>query len=472
MLPHKCCRGKPSLSEIRGAASRAQEGWSALRIVEAGGPNALSVLQHRWQTLQAQCPQATPFQTWEWNAAWWRHFGARKRPRILLFWAQAEESAAQAFDAGGKESFGAGAECGRRGEVLIGLAPFYTSFHLGTPLRRLAWIGTGHSDYLAPLAAQGYEEAVALALRDYLDGQLRGWDIADLQQMRPDAPLLRLAICADGGVESAGAATAAGTEQATGNALRLRKSPRAMPAQTVLPIEPCPYVALPADWNTFAGRLGKKMRSNLGYYDRLLQKTFAEARYGMADTGSLQEGMTALFDLHQKRWNARWLPGVLGSRRVQAFHRDVAQIFLENGWLRLHLLTVEGTIRAALYCFSYGGRTFYYLGGFAPEMGKYSLGTLLTARAIRTAIEEGCTEFDFLRGSEPYKYRWLPEERMNHRLLLLRSRHKLGGLGALPGRAGYALNRVERYVTARAKAFAEQQGRKERTVETPVPGAV
>ncbi len=224
-------------------------------------------------------------------------------------------------------------------------------------------------------------------------------------------------------------------------------------------MEPCPYVTLPADWNEMTARLGKKMRSNLGYYERLLGKTFGEARFHLADSDTLEAGMTALFDLHQKRWNARWLPGVLGNKRVQAFHRDVARAFLANGWLRLHLLTVDGTIRAALYCFAWGRSTVYYLGGFAPELSKYSLGTLLTGKAIRQAIEEGCEEFDFLRGNEGYKYRWLPEKRINHRLLLLRSHEHLGGLGELPGRAGFALNRVERYVELRAKAFAEHQAR-------------
>ncbi len=233
---------------------------------------------------------------------------------------------------------------------------------------------------------------------------------------------------------------------------------------TSLPMEPCPYLTLPADWKTLTARLSKKMRSNLGYYERLLDKTFENVRFHCADEQTLEAGMTALFDLHQKRWNARWLPGVLGSKRVQAFHRDVARAFLASDWLRLHLLTVDGTIRAALYCFMWGGRTFYYLGGFAPELSKYSLGTLLTGKAIRQAIEEGCTEFDFLRGNEGYKYRWLPEERVNHRLLLLRSHEKLGGLGELPGRAGFALNRVERYVELRAKAFAEHQGRSKQLI--------
>jgi CelD/BcsL family acetyltransferase involved in cellulose biosynthesis len=358
--------------------------------------------------LQAQCPQATPYQTWEWNEAWWRHFGTRKRPRLLLFYADAA------------------------GQTPVGIAPLYTSFHLGTPLRRLAWMGTGVSDYLEPLARPEYECAVAQALLKHLDAGLCGWDMADLQQLRPQTPLL---ACS-------------------------RAEARHMPA--IIPMEPCPYVVLPQTWEEFTARLGKKMRSNLGYYERLLQKTFPDARGALADASNLDAGMTALFDLHQKRWNARWLPGVLGGKRVQAFHREAAARFLEQGWLRLHLLYADGDWRAALYCFAYGGRTCYYLGGFAPELARYSLGTLLTGRAIRQAISEQHTEFDFLRGSEPYKYRWLPEERHNHRLLLLRAREGLGSLGELPGRAGFALNRVERYVEVRAKAFAEQQGAQKR----------
>ena len=415
-----------------------------MRIAEVETGNVMAVLEPDWRRLQAQCQRLTPFQTWEWNAAWWRHFGALKTPHILLFWAEAPDG---------------------NGEILVGIAPCYTSFHLGTPLRRLAWIGTGQSDYMGPLACTGWEERVAGALRFYIDTTLRGWHMADLQQMRPDEPLLV-------------------------DAIRM-ESEAAVPAQTVLPIEPCPYLLLPAEWKLFTDRLGKKMRSNLGYYDRLLCRTFKTVAYQIADTTTLDAGLTALFTLHQKRWNARWLPGVLGNQRVQAFHRDVAQAFLANGWLRLHLLSVDGVIQAVLYCFALGGHTYYYLGGFALEMSRYSLGTLLTGRAIRQAIEEHCTEFDFLRGDESYKYRWLPTERINHRMLLLRTygkqdsrrdeksredfsrksdrklNRKLSGLRELPGQAGLALHRVERYVAARAKAFAEHRSAKHQEEKQP-----
>ena len=388
-----------------------------MRIETIWAHNGVARLRDEWRGLQARCPNSTPFQTWEWNQAWITHFAARKRPLILLFRSESGE--------------------------LLGIAPLYVSFHLGTPLRRLAWMGTGASDYMDSLTLPEHSASVANALRLYLKNEARGWDIADLQQLRNNSPLIQ--------------GTAKRREQGTGNSGQKKGSQKLEEGESCLPMEPCPYLELPETWEEVTAGLGKKMRSNLGYYARLLTRTFPDAAYSLADETNVQAGMTALFDLHQKRWNARWLPGVLGNRRTQAFHRDIAAQFLEQGWLRLHLLTIDGVIRSVLYCFHWNGGTYYYLGGFAPELGKYSLGTLLTGRAIQHAIEENSREFDFLRGNEPYKYRWLPQERINQRLLLLNARDSFGGLGEWPGKAGLALNRMERYVEHRAKAFAEQR---------------
>jgi CelD/BcsL family acetyltransferase involved in cellulose biosynthesis len=54
-------------------------------------------------------------------------------------------------------------------------------------------------------------------------------------------------------------------------------------------------------------------------------------------------------------------------------------------------------------------------------MARLSLGTVLTAHAMRHSIEnDGGREFDFLRGNEGYKYRWGALDRYNARLSLTR----------------------------------------------------
>jgi CelD/BcsL family acetyltransferase involved in cellulose biosynthesis len=194
------------------------------------------------------------------------------------------------------------------------------------------------------------------------------------------------------------------------------------------------------------------MRSNLSYYDRQLPKTFENVEFKLAGADDLGAAMDALFELHQQRWNARLLPGVMGGERIRGFHQTIARRFQENDWLRLHLIVIDGKIVSSLYCFEFREKYYYYLGGFAPELGRYSLGTVLTARAVKHAIERGCKEFDFLRGNEPYKYRWQPEERVNHRVLIADS-------ASARSRVMLGINRLERYVEHRAKEFAEHRGR-------------
>lgn len=375
-----------------------------MEIAELRSADAIASLREEWDGLVALSERATIYQTWEWNDAWWNVYKRGKRLRLLLV---------------------------RENGRLIGLAPLYVSRHLGTPLRRLAFIGTGASDYMDVIASDEHASEVCATVLDHLT-RSRTYDMADLQQLRPTAHLREEAECLQ-------------SSYFTLN--RHRKRLPTLSAQ-----EPCPYVVLPETWEEYTARLGKKMRSNLSYYDRLLPKTFEGAEVRLAEEQELPEAMAALFDLHQKRWNARLLPGVMGGTKTQEFHRAVAERFHKRGWLRLHLTRVEGRTVAALYCFSHRGHYYYYLGGFAPELAKYSLGTVLTAHAMRQAIAEGCEEFDFLRGNEPYKYRWMPEVRFNARLLVPRPR-------SLRSRALLRLNRFERYVEHHAKAFAEKRGR-------------
>jgi CelD/BcsL family acetyltransferase involved in cellulose biosynthesis len=374
-------------------------GGRVLQVKEFREREAVELLKPIWQALQEQAADITPFQTWEWNEAWWRHVGTKRRARVLVFYDNGEP---------------------------VALAPLCVGRYLGTPLRRLEWIGTGSSDYLGFLALPGHEKAVAKALFNHLRTSLDGWNLADLQQLPSHSPLLDQTILP----------TVVGIQ----------------------PTEPCPYLPLPPRWEALTARLGKKMRFNIGYYARLLQRTFPDTAFFTATQETLEESMEALFTLHQRRWNAKWLPGVFGNRRVQAFHKEVANRFLEKGWLRLHVLRADGNIRAVVYCFAFRNKTYYYQAGFAPEYARYSPGTVLVAQAIRQAIEEGHVEFDFLRGQEPYKYRWQPQERWNQRLLLLQAHGSVWEKATLAGRIGFALNRLERFVEARVKAGLQKKG--------------
>ncbi|MBV9849304.1 MAG: glycosyl transferase family 1, partial [Armatimonadetes bacterium] len=105
----------------------------------------LTRLAPEWQALAEDCPTATVFQTWVWNAAWWRHYGRAPGRRLcVLAWRDAP------------------------GGPLTGLAPLMTGWWYATPLRRLTFLGVGASDYHDLLARPGREDAVASAFHDWL----------------------------------------------------------------------------------------------------------------------------------------------------------------------------------------------------------------------------------------------------------------------------------------------------------------
>lgn len=337
------------------------------------------------QITAAPGSRATVFQSWDWARAWWKHFGAPVRRRLWVL------------------------EFSDNGQV-IGYAPFYLPPH-PAPLRPLRLIGTGPSDYNDVVVLPGREADVAGALRAFLRDQRRDWDWLDVPQLRPESALLT-------GLE--------GEETRPAAARPLRRF--------FSPGETCPWVPLPASWDMFRATLGKKMRANVGYYDRQVGKLF-EAHFRLATPETLAGDLDAFFALHQRRWNRRWLPGAFAARRARAFHEDVCARLLAAGHLRLHTLALDGEIQAALQCFQFNDRCAYYLGGFEPSLARLSIGTVLTGRAIRHAIEaDHAAEFDLLRGDEPYKYRWGARDRHNVRLGIVHGGVR-GPLLAASGRA-------------------------------------
>jgi CelD/BcsL family acetyltransferase involved in cellulose biosynthesis len=314
-----------------------------------------------WQALAELCSTATVFQTYEWNAVWWRHFGRVVGRRLyLLVWREDGD------------------------EQIVGLAPLMSGWWHGLPLRRFSFLGAGAADYHDILALPGKEQAVADAFYAALRGK-----VLDISQ-----------LCEHG-------------------LLRAHLPPQAA-ASNVRDAdqEACPYLPLAEDWETVLRGFGKKTRSNIGYYERGIRKVFEVEIGQVTEPDRLDEEMSRLFALHQRRWNQRWLPGVFGSRKVQAFHRDLARTLLDAGTLRLFTLKLDGETQAALYCFASGDRMCYYQAGFEPTYAKWSLGTVLTAHAIQTAVSEGRAVFDFLRGDEPYKAKWTQQAAMNIRRLV------------------------------------------------------
>lgn len=175
---------------------------------------------------------------------------------------------------------------------------------------------------------------------------------------------------------------------------------------TITDAETCPVLTLPASYDEYVKSLGKNMREQIKRYPKRLEKQFT-VEYELASTpAQMETALADLFRLHGKRWRARGQTGVLALPSRRRFHHLVCEKFLAEGWLRLWTLRCDGEAACVLLCYFWGGKYWFFIGGFEPELMKLSVGTCLFARVFQYAIEEGATEFDFLRGAEEYKYRY------------------------------------------------------------------
>jgi CelD/BcsL family acetyltransferase involved in cellulose biosynthesis len=239
----------------------------------------------------------------------------------------------------------------------------------GRAARRLEWWGAGIHDIGGPLCDSFYDHA---ALWNRIEEMARRHHASHLVQLPLDDPLVEHARKSGWSVEEA---------------------------------EVCPVLELPETYEAYVKSLGKNMREQIKRYPKRLEKNFRVEVELARTPDEVTRALDDLFRLHGKRWRARGQTGVLATPRRQAFHRDVCAVFARRGWLRLWTLKCDGQAACVLLFYFYGGRYWFFIGGFEPEMQKWSVGTCLFARAIEHAIGEGAHEMDFLRGAEEYKYR-------------------------------------------------------------------
>ncbi len=241
------------------------------------------------------------------------------------------------------------------------------------------FIGTGISDYLDVIG----DAALIMPDLGGIDCQL--WD---LQQLRPSSAMLQTPL-PDGWSENV-------EEQ-----------------------EPCPTLSINGAGAELENLISTHFRKKIRYYRRALER-LGDVIVETPAPDTLDDLLTAFFDLHTARWKRRNLPGVLADETAQRFHREVAPRMLAQGMLRMYATRVAGRIVAVFYGFALHGTVYYYLSGYDPDLEKLSIGTLIVAHAIEEAVRDGATTFDFLRGAEEYKYAWGATDRMNRRRQLFR----------------------------------------------------
>jgi CelD/BcsL family acetyltransferase involved in cellulose biosynthesis len=185
----------------------------------------------------------------------------------------------------------------------------------------------------------------------------------------------------------------------------------------------CPYLELPADWDTYLASLSASRRQSIRRRERMLERqhTIAVTDYG---PDRLEEGWRMLQRLHAQRWSGG---GILKEPQLDRLLRRFTWDLAARDEVWLVTLDLDGEPAAAWYGFVWNDTVYFYQSGRDPRWESASVGLVLMAAMIRRAIERGYRRFDFLRGTEAYKRSWTSTERLNYTVTAFR-RNWRGGL--------------------------------------------
>jgi CelD/BcsL family acetyltransferase involved in cellulose biosynthesis len=255
--------------------------------------------------------------------------------------------------------------------VLTGLAPLYRD---GSRLRPL---GVSLSDYQDILTLPG-SQAVA-AMGEAIAAMDASHDCR-FDEVAPSADVLRLAI--------------------PGWKEHLERA------------STCPQVALSG------GIKAAVPRSTLRLL-RTAQNRAARQRDCVILEGDADNALPLIGEL-QRLNRLRHADSVFADPRVADFHTAAMPGLVELGVVRLYALTIAETVAAVYYGLLHRDRAYAYLSGFDPAFAYESPSAILLGYAIESAVREGAQVFDFLRGSEGYKYRWGAQDHFNMRWIATR----------------------------------------------------
>ncbi|MDQ2842606.1 MAG: GNAT family N-acetyltransferase [Acidobacteriota bacterium] len=317
----------------------------------------LGELRSEWSSFNPDVLSLTPFQTPEWLFTWWKHFGSGQL-RVFVF-----------RDGSGK---------------FVGVVPCF--LHKWEERRQLTLLGSGISDYLEPPIALEHRRGAMDCLREYLVGD-SGWDVCNWQDLANDSFLENI-------------------------------GPKAELILEHRPDLPCSEILVDRCFSEFwAGRPAGLRRNVRRYSDKARQIAMPEFRVSPSYD---EECLESLIRLHSARWREQGELGTIAANGSATFLRDVTKEFARQNSLLFFSLRLEGEIAAVILSFPYRNVLFSYLSAFDPEYSALGLGRILLYEAVRYTFEQNYSAWNFLRGSEPYKFDWGAREIPKSRLLITR----------------------------------------------------
>lgn len=315
----------------------------------------LEALESEWNELLKHGASHVPFLRHEYLSNWWQTLGGGE-------WEDGELYVATGREPGGN---------------LSAVAPLFYTRNLQDEPALMLLGSIEISDYLDLITRPEYLSTFLEALLDNLKSdEAPDWHLLDWYNILEDSPTLP---ALQGASEKLGW------------------------SYTQEPLQHCPYIPLPDNWEAYLESLDKKQRHEIRRKMRRAESYFLPVRwYIVGDENSLDEEFDGLLRLMaQDPEKDSFLTDLMRSQMRAAVHSAY-----QAGWLQLSFLEIGEEKAAGYLNFDYGDHVWVYNSGLDFTHGKLSPGWVLLAYLIQWAIENKRQAFDFMRGDEEYKYRF------------------------------------------------------------------
>jgi len=326
--------------------------------------------QEQWEKILDDLPADSPFLTYEWLSAYWKHF-QKDRKLVGLVFKEKEQV-----------------------QGIIPLMAYHETIKF-YPLRKISFVGREYSDRADLIIGQNKGKVVD-ALIHFFAEDFRNWDVIHLEQIPEKSDSIgMLRHCA-------------------------RKNGLLFECweQSV-----CPYIVLNQE-------LGRMMEKRDGSFRKEIRKSARR----LQDMGKVtfsrsisHENIDALIKtavlMDEKSQKVQEGKTLFTNPVTREFLKDVAVAFSQRKWLDFATLELNETPIAYEFHFRYKEKNFAYTGSFDQTYASFAPGTGIMYRLIQDSIDQGIKEYDLLQGGHEYKWRWTDQGRKHYQLMIINNTH-------------------------------------------------
>jgi len=299
-----------------------------------------------WRTLHALDPHRHIFSTPEWNKIWWEEFGHGNYLFVLVF----------------------------SDPEPVGIAPLMLSgTEAGGKLRFVG--GDDLTDYLGPISAgEEYLPKIADALVQYLKEEMGGWGYLEANCLPVHFGFAEWLV-----------------EAADRWGLEF----------SVVQDEVSAVLPLPNSFENYLLQLPPRKRHELRRKLRRFEREAPSSTVVTSTEETLKQDVLVFIEMHR---GSEGLKGKFMAPERADFFARIAESFHPTGLLSLDFLEVSGRRIASTVSFRFEDTFYSYNSAYQSDARELAPGLVLAARLIERAIAQGISRFDFLRGSERYKF--------------------------------------------------------------------